>query len=81
VNVTPVSNDMPINSAKDILTKSLYLAIRNNSGEKLKRCDIAIEPTEMYNFNGLSMSKSKEIYQLGYENTMRATEGKLTQIL
>ena len=81
VNVTPVSNDMPINSAKDILTKSLYLAIRNNSGEKLKRCDIAIEPTEMYNFNGLSMSKSKEIYQLGYENTMRATEGKLAQIL
>lgn len=81
VNVTPVSNEMPINSAKDILTKSLYLAIRNNSGEKLKRCDIAIEPTEMYNFNGLSMSKSKEIYQLGYENTMRAAEGKLAQIL
>ncbi len=81
VNVTPVSNDMPINSAKDILTKSLYLAIRNNSSEKLKRCDIAIEPTEIYNFNGLSMSKSKEIYQLGYENTMRATEGKLAQIL
>lgn len=81
VNVTPVSNEMPINSAKDILTKSLYLAIRNNSAEKLKRCDIAIEPTEIYNYNGLSLSKSKEIYQLGYENTLRAAKGKLEQIL
>ena len=81
VNVTPVSNEMPINSAKDILTKSLYLAIRNNSAEKLKRCDIAIEPTEIYNYNALSLAKSKEIYQLGYENTMRAAEGKLKQIL
>jgi NTE family protein len=81
VNVTPVSNEMPINSAKDILTKSLYLAIRNNSGEKLKRCDIAIEPTEIYNYNALSLAKSKEIYQLGYENTMRAAAGKLEQIL
>lgn len=81
VNVTPVSNEMPINSAKDILTKSLYLAIRNNSEEKLKRCDIAIEPTEIYNYNALSLAKSKEIYQLGYENTMRAAEGKLKQIL
>lgn len=81
VNVTPVSNEMPINSAKDILTKSLYLAIRNNSGEKLKRCDIAIEPTEIYNYNGLSLSKSKEIFQLGYETTLLASEGKLARIL
>jgi NTE family protein len=80
VNVTPVSNDMPINSAKDILTKSLYLAIRNNSGEKLKRCNISIEPTEIYNYNGLSLSKAKEIYQLGYENTLRAAEGKLREL-
>ncbi|CAH0994468.1 putative NTE family protein [Emticicia aquatica] len=76
VNVTPVSNNMAINSAKDILMKSLYLAIRNNAGEKLKRCDIAVEPKEIYNYNGLSIAKAKEVFQLGYENTIRAAEGK-----
>ncbi|AFK01692.1 Patatin [Emticicia oligotrophica DSM 17448] len=81
VNVTPVSNSMAINSAKDILMKSLYLAIRNNSGAKLKRCDIAIEPDEIYNYNGLSMAKAKEMYQLGYEHALRAAEGKLSHIL
>lgn len=81
VNVTPVSNNMAINSARDVLMKSLYLAIRNNSGEKLNRCDIAIEPEEIYNYNGLSMSKAKEMYQLGYENTLKVAEGKLSQAL
>jgi NTE family protein len=80
INVTPVSNDMPINSAKDILSKSFYLAIRNNVEEKLKRCNIAIKPTEIYNYNGLSMARAKEIYALGYDYTMRATEGKLGQV-
>ena len=77
INVTPVSNNMAINSARDVMMKSLYLAIRNNAGEKLKRCDISIEPDEIYNYNGLSMSKAKEMYQLGYENALREAEGKL----
>ncbi len=80
INVTPASKNMAINSAKDILMKSLYLAIRNNSSEKLKRCDISIEPNEIYNYNGLSMSKAKELYQVGYEHTLRAAEGKLANV-
>ncbi len=79
VNVTPVSNEMVINSAKDILMKSLYIAIRSNAGEKLKRCDIAVEPSEIYNYNGLSLAKAKDIYRIGYENTIRAAEGKLRE--
>ena len=80
INVTPVGNNMPINSARDVLTKSMYIAIRNKSSEKLKRCDIGIEPPEIETFNGLSMAKAKEIYQLGYEHTLRAAEGKLANL-
>ena len=81
INVTPAGNNMSINSARDVLMKSLYLAIRNTSGDKLKRCDIGIEPDEIYNYNGLSMAKAKDIYQLGYENALRQAEGKLSQIM
>jgi NTE family protein len=81
VNVMPVNNTMAIKSVKDVLMKSLFLAIRNNSGEKLKRCDIAIEPAEIYRYDGLNMSKSKEMFQLGYECTLRECEGKLSQIM
>jgi len=81
VNVLPVNNSMTIRSVKDVLMKSLYLAIRNSSCEKLKHCDIAIEPTEIYRYDGLNMSKAKEMFQLGYESAMRQTEGKLSQVL
>jgi NTE family protein len=80
VNVSPVSNNMSINSARDVLVKSMYLSIRNKSNEKIKRCDIGIEPDEIYNYNGLSMSKAKEVYQLGYENALRQAEGKLVNM-
>ncbi|UTA68906.1 patatin-like phospholipase family protein [Emticicia sp. 21SJ11W-3] len=81
VNVMPVSSSMPINSVKDILMKSIFLAIRNNSGEQLKRCDIAIEPAEIYRYDGMNMSKAKEMYTLGYECALRELEGKLSQVL
>lgn len=81
VNVMPVNNSMAINSVKDVLMKSLFLAIRNNSGEKLKRCDLAIEPAEIYRYDGLNTSKAKEMFQLGYESTLREAEGKLSQVL
>lgn len=81
INVTPAGNNMSINSARDVLMKSMYLAIRSTSGEKLKYCDIAIEPDEIYNYNGLSLAKAKEMYQLGYEYALRATEGKLSQMM
>ena len=81
VNVMPVNNNAAINSVKDVLMKSLFIAIRNNSGEKLKRCDIGIEPHEIYRYNGLNMSKAKEMFQLGYESALRECEGKLKHVL
>jgi NTE family protein len=81
VNVMPVNNTAPINSVKDILMKSLFIAIRNNSGEKLKRCHIGIEPHEIYRYNGLNTSKAKEMFQLGYESALKECEGKLKQVL
>lgn len=81
VNVTPTSKSMPINSAKDVLMKCLYMAINQASDEKLKRCDIGIEPEEIYQFNGLNISKAKEMYQLGYEKALREAEGKLANVL
>lgn len=81
VNVMPVNSNAPLNSVKDILMKSLFIAIRNNSGEKLKRCHIGIEPHEIYRYNGLNTSKAKEMFQLGYESALRECEGKLAQVL
>ena len=81
VNVTPISNEMPIKTAKDVLMKSLFTAINKNSSEKLKQCDIAIEPHEIFRYDGLNLKKAKELYQLGYESALKSLEGKLSNVL
>ncbi|WP_337043524.1 patatin-like phospholipase family protein [Emticicia sp. 17c] len=80
VNVMPVNNNMALNSVKDILMKSLFLAVRNKSGEQLKRCHLAIEPHEIYRYNGLTVSKAKEMFAIGYESALRELDGKFSKV-
>ncbi len=74
INVMPIRNDMPIQSAKDILMKSLYLAVGKNTLERLNQCDLVIEPEALYHYDGLNASKAKEIYKIGYEKTIQILE-------
>ncbi len=81
VNVMPMGDNVKLNSMKDILFRSLYVSVRNASFHKLKRCDLAIEPPELYKYVGFEINKANELFRIGYEYTMKHTEGKLAQIL
>jgi NTE family protein len=81
VNVMPMSKNMPIKSVKDILIKSLMMKIRHQTVDKLKRCDVGIEPQEVANYDALSLKKAKELFQLGYEKTLQETEGKFLNVI
>ncbi len=81
VNVTPIEKTLPIKSAKDVMMKCLFLSIGQQAKDKLDRLDIAIEPSEIAKYDGLSLSKAKELYNLGYESAKAELEGKLSHIL
>lgn len=74
VNVLPMSGKMRMKSAKDILIKSLYISISKSSSEKLKSCDIAIEPKRLIGYDGLSLVKANDMFQIGYEKTLAILE-------
>jgi NTE family protein len=77
VNVTPVGIGESINSMKDVVMKSMYLAIHQNSVAKLKLCNLAIEPPELYRHNGLSLSNAKDLFNIGYAFTRQVAEKQL----
>jgi NTE family protein len=81
VNVMPIGDEVQLKSMKDILFRSLYVSVRNSSIPKLKRCDIAIEPPELYKYAGFEVNKANELFKIGYEYTLKHVEGKLAQIL
>jgi len=72
VNSTPVASQMPIQNMKDVLTKCLHMAISRQASEKLQKCTIAIEPLEIVKYDGLDITKAKEIFDWGYSYALKA---------
>lgn len=70
VNVTPFEKRLPVKSAKDVIMKSLFISVDNQTRSKSKEFDLIIEPKNISKYNGLSTQKAQELFDLGYESTM-----------
>lgn len=55
------------NAMPSILQKSLFLAINNNSRQRLTKCDYVIEPPDLSRIDPFNVRKSEEIFKIGYE--------------
>jgi NTE family protein len=67
VNVMPPEKNMPISSAKDILVKCLLLSVGQQALAKVDKFDIMIQPKGISHFDGLSLSKSQQLFDIGYK--------------
>ncbi|MCU0393595.1 MAG: patatin-like phospholipase family protein [Thermoflexibacter sp.] len=67
------SNALPtqfkITNIKQMIERSLHLAINTNIEERKKKCHFFIEPPRMAFFGVYDVAKAQEIYQVGYEYT------------
>lgn len=70
INITPFERKLPVKSAKDVFLKSLYISIDQQTREKTKEFDLMIEPLNIARYNGLSMNKAQEIYDIGYHEAL-----------
>ncbi|MFN8428688.1 MAG: patatin-like phospholipase family protein [Spirosomataceae bacterium] len=66
VNLMPDEKNMPVATAKDILMKCLILTLGKQAEQKYPKFDILIEPEKISSFDGLSLKKSEEMFELGY---------------
>ena len=70
VHANPYNSSQALNSIKSVMERSLLLAIHTNVNERIKYCDIFIEPTHLNKFTSFDVGKAKEIFEIGYEYTM-----------
>lgn len=66
VHTNPSNPKYQIRSLKSMIERTFHLAISNNVKERIKYCDVFIEPPEMINYGLFEVSKSKEIFNAGY---------------
>ena len=70
-NCNPHSLDKPLNSTRTIIERSLLLAVRNKTQERLQRCDIVLEPKEVGRYDIFDVRKAREIFQIGYRCALK----------
>ncbi|MBE0663557.1 MAG: patatin-like phospholipase family protein [Bacteroidales bacterium] len=58
-----------IHGMKEIVERSLRLAIESNIKENMRVCDIMIQPEEMKGISTFEFRRADEIYQIGFDAT------------
>ena len=74
INCNPYLPNKPVKGTRGILEKSIMLAIRSKTQERLKRCDIMLEPAEVGKYDALDLRKAKEIFKIGYQYVKKSKE-------
>jgi NTE family protein len=67
VHVNPTNTKHKINSIKSMIERTFHLAIAGNVKERIKHCNLFIEPPELADYNIFEISKARDIYRIGYE--------------
>ncbi|MBP6935326.1 MAG: patatin-like phospholipase family protein [Paludibacteraceae bacterium] len=74
VHVNPILSDSDINSVSDVMERVYHLVIQANTVTEKKVCDIVIEPIKARNFGMFEISKSQQLFDIGYDAAMRKLE-------
>jgi NTE family protein len=80
VHVNPKNENYKAITIKNIAERSFQLALSYNVKERKPKCDIFIEPQELKGIGLFEMSKSKLIFDAGYNAVMKEKEIILNKI-
>ena len=70
VHTNAYSELFPLKSIRAVMERSLLLAIQTNVKERIRHCDVFIEPDTLYQFTTLDIDKAEQIFNIGYQHTL-----------
>ncbi len=66
MHCNPIENKYEAKNWKELMERSMLLAISSATYLNKKKCDLFWEPPEIANYNVFEYRKAKEIYEVGY---------------
>ncbi|GAB3935616.1 patatin-like phospholipase family protein [Larkinella terrae] len=69
VHCNPFTTQKPITSVKGVLERSLILAVRSKTKERLAKCNLLIEPPELSRFDVFDWRRARDLFRIGYQHT------------
>ena len=71
-NISPINPREKIRNLAQIAIRTVYMSVNAHKDEEKKQAWLYIEPEEIDRFDILSRSHAGNLYQLGYESTVKA---------
>ncbi|MFC5411835.1 patatin-like phospholipase family protein [Larkinella bovis] len=69
IHCNPFTTQKPITSIKGVLERSLVLAVRSKTKERLAQCHLLLEPPELSRFDVFDWRRARELFRVGYQYT------------
>ncbi len=66
-----ITSEFDLKNFRSVIERSLLMAIHGNTMVGKTLCDVLIEPPEIGKYSGFDLSKSTEIFDIGYQYTRR----------
>lgn len=66
-----ISNQYDVKNIRSVLERAALMAISGNTTVNKTLCHVLIEPPELGAFSGFDLKKSKEMFHIGYEYTLK----------
>ncbi len=73
-NISPVNPKAKVKNLVQIATRTFYMSVNANMKEVRKHATIFIEPTGIDKFDILSRSHADELFELGYNSTIKSMQ-------
>lgn len=72
VDVTPFIKRLPVRSFKDVILKSVYISVDNQTSQKSLKADLSIEPENIMKFDGFKLKNADKMFETGYKTALKA---------
>lgn len=76
VHSNPINLSYEPGSIKSVIERTFQLAIANNVKDRIRYCDIFIEPSPLSRVSIFDVSRAREIFKIGYEAAKLVLEEK-----
>lgn len=80
LHCNPVEPGYEAKNIKEVVERSMLMAMYTGTKARMKKCDLVIEPKELSKFTVFDIGHAAEIYKIGYKETLlklRALEPEL----
>jgi len=67
----PIIDEFDVKNFRNVIERSLLLAIYGNTSVSKNLCDVFIEPQAIGKFSGFELNKAKELVEMGYQYTIQ----------